>query len=521
VAPRKLPIGIQDFEKLRSGGFVYADKTAFIYRLASRGQSYFLGRPRRFGKSLLVSAIKAYFQGKREVFEGEPRLAIADLEKEWKIHPVFHIDLTGGPYRDMGSLEANLDANLRILEERWGRDAGDTLPSTRFFGLIRRACESFGEKVVVLVDEYDKPLLETMEDPGLNGEIRRELKGFYGMLKAADPWLRFVFLTGVTKFSQVSVFSDLNQLRDISLLRDYADICGITEEELRGNFDPELHSLAEENGLSFGEALDKMRKYYNGYHFCEQTGGVYNPFSVLNTLDSRSFNYYWFQTGTPTFLINLLTKANFDLPRLSEGAAIPRTAIYQAPEGSPLSILYQSGYLTIKGYDAETGLYTLGFPNEEVEYGFLGALLPYYGPRPEEQDFFAGNFYTDLRRGDTDAFMARLGAFFSSIPYDLHERTERYYQTVFYLVFRLLGQFARAEVRSAAGRSDAVVETRDRVYVFEFKLAGRGSVETALQQIEDKGYLLPYRAGGKRLVKVGAVFDPAKRTIGDWKAVEE
>jgi hypothetical protein len=270
----------------------------------------------------------------------------------------------------MESLEANLDVNLRILEERWGRDIRDALPSTRFFGLIRRVCESFGGKVVVLVDEYDKPLLETMEDPELNEEIRRELKGFYGILKAADPWLGFVFLTGVTRFSQVSVFSDLDQLRDISLLRGYVDIRGITEEELRENFDPELHSLAEENDLSFGEALDKMRKYYNGYHFCEQN--------------------------------------------------------------------------------------TLGFPNEEVEYGFLNALLPYYGPRPEEQDFFAGNFYADLRGGNTDAFMVRLRAFFSSIPYDLHERTERYYQTVFYLVFRLLGRFAWAEMRSGAGRSDAV-----------------------------------------------------------------
>jgi hypothetical protein len=298
-----MPIGIQDFEKLRAGEYAYVDKTAYIYRLAREGNPYFLGRPRRFGKSLFLSTLKAYFQGKRELFEkGQPRLAIAELETGWRPHPVFHIDLNVTAYTGPESLKVGLDANLRPLEEKWGRDPADTTPSTRFLGLIKRACEKSGEKVVVLVDEYDRPLLQIMEAEQPQEEIRRELKGFYGILKTADPWLHFVFLTGVTRFSQVSVFSDLNQLRDISMEKDYAGICGISAPELTANFEPELRLLAEENGMSYDEALGEMRKRYNGY-------------------------------------------------------------------------------LTIHGYNRQFDRYTLGFPNEEVEYGFLNSLLPFYLPR--------------------------------------------------------------------------------------------------------------------------------------------
>jgi hypothetical protein len=438
---------------------------------------------------------------------------------------VFHIDLNVEKYDSPAALESAFGTNLRPLEERWGRNPEEATGPARFLGLIKRACEKSGKKVAVLIDEYDKPLLETMEDPALNEEIRKGLKAFYGVLKTADPWLRFVLLTGVTKFSQVSVFSDLNQLRDISLDEAYAGVCGISERELTGNFDAELRALAEKNRLSYDEALAGMRKRFNGYHFSGygetgESSGVYNPFSVLNTFASGRFQYYWFQTGTPTFLIKLLQKADFDIRRFAGGISINPESIndYRIQGGNPVPILYQSGYLTITGYDAETRLFRLGFPNEEVEYGFLNALLPYYGPGPAEQDFFIGEFFADLRRGDADGFMTRLRAFFSSIPYDLHERTERYYQTVFYLVFRLLGQFAGAEVRSAAGRADAVVTTKEAVYVFEFKLAGRGTAEDALRQIDDKGYLIPWTAGGKKLVKVGAVFDPDTRTLGEWKA---
>ncbi|MDR3147078.1 MAG: ATP-binding protein, partial [Treponema sp.] len=433
-----------------------------------------------------------------------------------------HIDLNVEKYSGPGALESAFDANLRPIESRWGAAPRDTSPSTRFLGLIQRAAEKSGRKVVVLIDEYDKPLLETLDNPDLNEEIRRGLKAFYGILKTADPWLRFVLLTGVTKFSQVSVFSDLNQLRDISLDRDYAGICGITLSELTGTFEPELQRLAQENGMTYDEALAETQKRYNGYHFSRDSEGVLNPFSILNTFASGDFRYYWFQTGTPTFLVKLLQQADFDLRSFGGGISIPARHIndYRIQGGSPVPLLYQSGYLTITGYDRHLDEYTLGFPNEEVQYGFLNFLLPYYLPKlPQGNCFSVTDFIKDLQKGDVEGFMTRLRAFFSSIPYELNDRTERHYQAVFYVVFTLMGQYTGAEVRSAAGRADAVVSSGDTVYVFEFKLAGGGTVEDALRQIDEKGYLIPWTAGGKKLVKVGAVFDPAIRTLGEWKAV--
>jgi hypothetical protein len=506
------------------------DKTAYIYRLAQEGNPYFLGRPRRFGKSLLLSTIKAFFLGKRELFqaaEGRPGLALAELEKDWIEHPVFHIDLNAENYNSPAALESAFGSNLRPLEEQWGRDPEENTGAARFRGLIRRACEKSGRKVVVLVDEYDKPLLETMEDPELNEEIRRGLKAFYGVLKTADPWLRFVFLTGVTKFSQVSVFSDLNQLRDISLEEAYAGICGISEGELEAVFGNELRILGGKNGKSYEQTLAEMRKRYNGYHFAKHCEGMYNPFSILNTLAKQDFAYYWFRTGTPTFLIKLLQKVGFDLRDFAGGISIPSQSIddYRIQGGNPVPILYQSGYLTITGYNEQMDKYILGFPNEEVRYGFLNSLLPYYLPDiPDRQGFFIGDFVEDLQKGDVDAFMTRLRAFFAAIPYELNDKTERHYQAIFYVVFTLMGQYAMVELRSAAGRADAVVEAGDTVYVFEFKLAHEGAAETAvdaaIKQIDGKGYLVPWTAAGKRLVKVGAVFDPATRTLGEWKQAE-
>lgn len=525
--PRKMPIGIQDFEDLRQRGFMYVDKTAYVYRMANEGKPYFLSRPRRFGKSLFLSTLKAYFQGKRELFEGEQgrhagpaKLAITELETEWIEYPVFHIDLSGNEYRDLGGLESALDSSLRSIEQRWGRDPADTLISARFKGLIRRACETSGRRVVVLIDEYDKPLLETIEDLTINEDVLRSLKAFYGVLKAADPWLRFVFLTGVTKFSQISVFSDLNQLRDISLEPDFSSVCGITQRELTDNFDPELRALAESNGESYEETLAKTQKLYNGYHFCEDTEGVFNPFSILRTLASRRLGYYWFETGTPSFLVKLLREADFDLRDFKKGISIPAQSIYnyRVQDGNPIPLLYQSGYLTIKGYDRRINEYLLNFPNEEVRCGFLNFLLPYYMP-VRGNNFSVGRFVTELYEGDVEAFMERLRAFFSSMPYELNEKTEKHYQGIFYVLFTLMGQSVGVEVRSAAGRADAVVETGDTVYVFEFKLAGRGTAEEALRQIDEKGYTIPWTAGGKKLVKVGAVFDPEKRTLGDWKTL--
>jgi hypothetical protein len=390
----------------------------------------------------------------------------------------------------------------------------DPFVSTRFFNLIRRACEKTGQKVVVLVDEYDRPLLQTMENGGAQEEIRQALKGFYGVLKSADPWLRFVLLTGVTKFSKVSVFSDLNMLRDISMSARYAGICGISARELEACFEPELQQLAEENGMAYDEAIAEMRKQYDGYHFCENSEGMFNPFSVLNTLADGKFNHYWFKTGTPTFLIEQMKRNYFDLLKFAEGVEISARSIddYRADGGDPAPLLYQSGYLTIAG--SAKGRYKLDFPNEEVRYGFLNELLPYYTYRPVGQDFFADDFVEDLRAGNVDGFMERLKAFFANIPYELNDKTERHYQVVFYLVFTLMGQYARAEVHSAKGRSDAVVEMSDAVYVFEIKL--NGTVESALEQARERGYAAPYRAAGREVVIVGVEFDQSERNISRW-----
>ncbi|MDR0877998.1 MAG: ATP-binding protein [Treponema sp.] len=532
---RKLPIGIQDFEKLRTRNFVYVDKTAYVYKLAAEDNPYFLGRPRRFGKSLLLSTFKAYFEGKRTLFEAtgdqrtavtQPKLAIADLEKDWISYPVFHLDFNAEQYDvDIKGLMSGISSNLRPLEERWGKDISEDSPAARLKGLISRAYEKTGKKVVVLVDEYDKPLIQTMDNEKLQTEIRGVLKSFYGVLKAADAMLRFVFLTGVTKFSQVSIFSDLNQLRDISMDTAYAGVCGISASELTGAFKPELELLSEKINMTYEQTVEEMQKRYNGYHFAENSEGIFNPFSVLNTFANGKLQFYWFQTGTPTFLVETLKKNDFDLRELSEGISIPAVSIndYRAGGSNITPLLYQTGYLTIKSYDPELNWYTLGFPNEEVEYGFLNELLPLYAPqKPYDQDFFIGNFFKDLRDGNIDAFMNRLKAFIANIPYDLKYETEKYFQNIFYLVFTLMGQYTRAEVRSAKGRADMVVGAKDTVYVFEFKIAEGDLdtlVEAALRQIDDKGYLIPYTAGGKKLVKIGAVFNTADRTLGKWKAI--
>ena len=513
---RKMPIGIQDFEKLRTENYVYVDKTRYVYDLAQYSTPYFLGRPRRFGKSLLLSTLKAYFQGRKDLFRG---LAAGELEKDWIEYPVLHIDMNVASYRNTDDLDAGIDTNLRILEEKWGSDPRDTTVSARFYNLIRRACERSGRKAVVLVDEYDRPLIQTMEDAEAHDKVRGGLKGFYGVLKSADQWLRFALLTGVTKFSQVSVFSDLNQLRDISMNARYAGVCGISARELEENFGPELEALAAAGGISHGEALAEMKKLYDGYHFCEDSEGVFNPFSVINTLADGKFSYYWFKTGTPTFLIDLLKRGDFDLLRFAEGVNVPAVSIddYRVGGSDPVPLLYQSGYLTIKGY--VNGRYILDFPNDEVRHGFLNELLPHYTYRVSNQDFFADYFVEDLRNGDVDGFMTRLGALFAGMPYELNSREERHYQTVFYLVFTLMGQFTRAEVHSAKGRADAVVAAGGRVYVFEFKLDG--TAEDALRQIDERGYAAPYAAGSREIVKVGVEFDAAERNIGRWLTAKE
>jgi len=513
---RKLPVGIQCFEDLRKEGCLYVDKTAYIYRLATTGKPYFLGRPRRFGKSLLVSTLKAYFLGKKELFEG---LAIADLEKEWVEYPVFHIDMNVEGYLNLGSLYSALNANLKVLEKKWGAGANEESHAVRFMGLIRRAYEQTGRKVVVLIDEYDKPLLGTMHDLKADADITTVLKGFYGILKSADEYLKFVFLTGVTKFSKVSVFSDLNHLTDISMDKNYAGICGISETELKKIFEPEISALSVEMEKSRDETLAELKKRYDGYHFARKSEGMYNPYSLLRTFFSGELRDYWFETGTPTFLVRMLKNLNFDVKSLEKNVVIPSRDIaeYRVDSGTPVPLLYQTGYLTIKGYDDRLHDYILGFPNDEVKYGFLNELIPVYMQKNSNlSEFYTGHFIRDLEAGNVENFMIRLRAFFAGITYELNNKTEKDYQTVFYLLVKMMGQFVEAEMRSAAGRADAVIATADAVFVFEFKLTGKETAEDALKQIDDKGYLIPFTAGNKKIVKVGAEFSTEERTLSRW-----
>ncbi|NDV65676.1 ATP-binding protein [Bacteroides sp. 224] len=508
---RKLPIGIQTFEKLREEGCLYVDKTALIWQLASTPTPYFLSRPRRFGKSLLISTFESYFQGRKDLFKG---LAIEHLETEWNEYPVLHLDLNAEKYDAPERLGIILEYHLAQWEALYGANKSEDSYSTRFSGIIRRAYEQTGKGVVVLIDEYDKPLLQSILNEELTEAYKQTLKAFYGALKSADRYLRFVFLTGVTKFAQVSVFSDLNQLQDISMWEDYAELCGITSKELTDTFQPELERLSKRNELTFKETVDRMTAMYDGYHFHQQGEGMFNPFSVLNALKSGAFSHYWFQTGTPTYLVDLLKQSDYDLRLLIDGVEVDIDGFseYRVDANNPLPMIYQSGYLTIKDYEKTFGMYTLAFPNDEVRYGFIKFLVPYYTKvTNDETGFHISHFVKELLSGDVSSFVERLKAFFAGIPYELSDQTERHYQAVFYLIFRLMGQFVETEVRSAKGRADAVVKTKDRIYVFEFKL--NGSAEEALRQINERGYLEPYAMDSREKVKVGVDFNKEERNI--------
>jgi hypothetical protein len=517
---RNLPIGIQDFEKLRKENCLYVDKTQYVYQLTQTSSPYFLGRPRRFGKSLFLSTLKAYFEGKRELFEG---LKIAELEKEWVQYPVIYLDFNRESYADIESFNASIDKILRQLEDVWGKDKRDKTPAIRFSGLIQRACKKSGKKVVVLIDEYDKPLISTMDNLALNDNIRKNLKGFYGVLKAEDACLRFAFLTGVTKFSKVSIFSDLNQLVDISLDENFAGICGISEAELLQNFQPEIQSLAERRKMSCDEAFAKLKKLYDGYHFAQESEDIYNPFSLLNAFAKQNFAYYWFATGTPTFLVKHLANTGFDIPILENNISIDANSLmdYRAENEDYIPLLYQTGYLTIKEYDSELNAYTLGFPNEEVKYGFLNQLLPQFTPSfgTSSSKFSAIGFVKLLRTGDIESIMVMLRAYFATIEYDAIPKAlqvEKFYQFVFWQLFTLMGQFVQSEVKSNKGRADAVVKTADSIYVFEFKMDDKATAEDALAQINSKDYAIPYSADHRKVVKIGVEFSQTEKGVKRW-----
>ncbi len=530
--PRKLPIGIQSFEKLRRDGFLYIDKTAFIWRLIQVSSPYFLSRPRRFGKSLFLSTLAAYFRGQKELFkdlyleQAEEAQAAQENRTMWQAYPVLYLDFNTENYNDALSMHTILHTHLVQWEKQYGADASEQTFSSRFKGTIQRAYHQTGKQVVILVDEYDKPLLQTMGvNEALNEKYRNELKAFYSVIKTCDEYIRFAFLTGVTKFSKISIFSDLNNLKDISLNETYAGICGITQKELETNFQPEIQALAEKQKLDYSQALAALKQWYDGYLFHPAGEGMYNPYSILNAFDDKELKSYWFGTGTPTFLVNFLKEAHYYIPDLDGKVELDEEGLqtYRAVAQDALPILFQAGYLTIKKYISDLRLYRLGFPNNEVRYGFLQNLLPAYSDIPFGQTgVWVGRFVQDIRNGKVDEFMERMQAIISTIPYDNFtdknlKLREQNYQTAVYLVFALMGQFVQTEVHCATGRADAVVSTADAVYIFEFKLSGNGSAEDALAQIKENRYAAQYKADGKKVVLIGSSFDEETRTIKDWK----
>ncbi len=519
VLERKLSIGVQDFEKLIREGYIYVDKTEYVYRLAKSGLSYFLSRPRRFGKSLFLSTLRAYFEGKKELFTG---LKIMELEGDgpdaWQKYPVFYFDFNKKNFQTDTAFEEVLAEHLKEWEAIYGDERKDAPLEERFRYLLVKAVEVTGKNAVILVDEYDKSLLES--NVGRLEHNKAVFKGFFSTLKSYDHYLKFVFLTGVTKFSKVSIFSDLNQLRDISMLPDYNGICGITQSELVDTFTPEIEQLAQQEDIDFETCLSKLRKMYDGYHFSYNTEGVYNPFSLLNALEDQNFGMYWFETGTPTFLIERLKKSGFDAKEITKGNLYAKETIitdYCYDNPNPIPLFYQTGYLTIKGYDKEFRSYQLDYPNDEVKYGFLERLTPYYLHEEDEPDpLDVRSFVLDIRKGNTESFRDRFMALFARLPYpDDEKQVEQNFQNVIYIVFMLLGQYTMTEIHSAKGRADCIVETDDYVYIFEFKRDK--SAEEALQQIEDMGYAKPYAADKRTLLKIGVNFDSKERSISGWE----
>ena len=515
---RRYPIGIQSFERLRNDNCVYIDKTELIYRLVNTHTTYFLSRPRRFGKSLLVSTLEAYFSGKKDLFKG---LMMEQLEKDWTVYPVLHIDFSISKYMNAGMLRSAINNRLVEWERIYGCDTSEDTFSLRLKGIIKRAYEQSGRQVVLLVDEYDSPMLDSNNNEELQAEIRGIMRDFFSPLKAQGEYLRFLFLTGISKFSQMSIFSELNNLQNISMQDAYSAICGITENELRTQLEEDIRRMAEANGETYDEACIHLKQQYDGYHFSENSEDIYNPFSLFNAFAQKSYENFWFSTGTPTFLINILQQSNFDIRELDGTTATAEQ--FDAPTSvitDPLPVLYQSGYLTIKGYDSEFQLYTLAYPNKEVRKGFIESLMPAYVHLPaRENTFYVVSFIKDLRAGKLVECLERIRAFFASIPNDLENKQEKHYQTIFYLLFRLMGQYVDVEVKSAIGWADVVVKLHDAIYVFEFKVDG--TPEEALEQINSKGYAIPYQPDHRSVVKIGVNFDSTTRTIGDWVIAEE
>ncbi|MDR0895223.1 MAG: ATP-binding protein [Prevotellaceae bacterium] len=513
---RFFPIGIQDFEELRNRNSVYVDKTDLLYHLVQSSATCFLSRPRRFGKSLMVSTLRAYFEGKKHLFEG---LAMEKLEKDWTTHEVFHISFADSKYPGDGveSLSQILSLHVSEWEKKYGRNEKETTFGGRFGGLIQRAYEQTKQQVVVLIDEYDSPILSAI---GADKETKRTklrdiLRDFFSPLKNRGQYIRFLFFTGITKFSQLSVFSELNHLDNISMLPRYGAICGITETELLTQLKPDIAALAEENDETYDEACAHLKQMYDGYHFARKSEDIYNPYSIINVLKNKEYGYYWYSTGTPTFLVELLKNSHI-VPQELEGYKALASSFDRAVETLTelFPVLYQSGYLTIKAYNQ--GIYTLGYPNDEVRFGFINSLLPsYLGYTQSEGNEGIIAIKESLDTGDVETCMKRMRAFVAGIPYEAKSDNESRAEVIFYILFTLLGQLVQTQVPTSIGRADVVVKNRNYIYVFEIKVHGTAS--DALEQIERQRYTAAYEADPRPVVRIGVQYDAPTRTITEWR----
>ncbi len=513
---RKLyPIGIQTFSNIREGDYLYIDKTEYVYRMATSDAKYiFLSRPRRFGKSLLTSTIHSYFSGRKDLFKG---LAIEQLEKEWTEYPVLHFDMSLGKHMDKERLTRYLETQLERNEENIGVAKQAVDVNNRLTNLIIAAYQKTGKKVVILIDEYDAPLLDVVHEEKNLPLLRDVMRNFYSPLKGCDPYLRFVFLTGITKFSQLSIFSELNNIDNISMDKEYAAVCGITEEEIRTQMDNDLGLLAESMRITKEEALDKLKTNYDGYHFTWPSPDIYNPFSLLTALSKGKIDSYWFGSGTPTYLIEMLNK--YGVTPSCIGGEEASAVDFDAPTermSSVTPLLYQSGYITIKDYDEVFDTYTLDIPNKEVRIGLMRSLIPYYVcPNSQTANNTVVNIARALYKNDMDLALQRLQTFLSTVPYCDHTDYEGHYQQMLYVIFSLLGLYCDVEVRTPRGRVNIVIRAPHSLYIIELKLGK--NAEVAMNQIDLKQYPERFRLCGLPLVKVGVSFDCERRTLGDWK----
>ena len=510
---KRYPVGVQDFGKIREGNYYYVDKTDIIYDLVHEYDYVFMSRPRRFGKSLLVSTLACYFEGKRELFQG---LAMEQLEEEWKVYPVVHLSFASVKEVEIEKIRSVVDFIIAQQEKKFALSCTSTDFASRMTSLIKGCYEKYGEKVVVLVDEYDSPLLNVLNDKVTLDQVRQLMRSVFAPLKDCGYMLQFLFITGITKFSQLSVFSELNNLRNISMKPQFATLCGITQDEMERDFGLGIQVLQDAQGMTRDEVLEKLKFMYDGYHFSRGTEGVYNPFSLMNALEDQDFKQYWFSTGTPSFLVGAMKRFNTDVTRIDGEWAM--STQFDAPTEDMQSVLplfYQSGYLTIKDFDKESERYLLGYPNNEVRLGMNYAFLPYYvSPDTDTALDYAWKISKPLRDGDVEKALYALQAYLKKVPYQEYANSEGHYTSMLYVIFTMLGIYVESQVRTSDGRIDVVLKTKRYVYVIELKMDR--DAQEALAQIDSKDYALTYSLDGREVVKVGLSFSTYSRTLSDW-----